>query len=124
MLPFLPALVVCPHQVFCVALAEVDGGLGTQILELGVFGPVLLGVQVPVSGEFRYLEHRERLLFLNFVINVQECSLESIVGHGVGDRLRHQAEVEGLVASAHLCVFKPNVDVAQVDAKVLLYHGH
>jgi len=68
------------------------------------------------------LEHREGLLLLNFVINVQKCSLKAVVGHRVLYRLSHESEVECLVISTDLGVFEANVDVADVDAEVLCDH--
>lgn len=120
MLSFLPACIVIAHQVLRVSFTEVDSGLCAQCVELVVFGPVFLCVGIPVHREFRDLKHREGLLLLKFVVDVQISSLEAVVGHRVGYRLSHQTEVKCLVRPTHLGVLEPDVNVSHADSQILL----
>ena len=49
--------------------------------ELSVFGPVILGVRIPVHGHFEHLEHRKGPLLLQLVVNVEEGTNKAIVCH-------------------------------------------
>ena len=56
---------------------------------------------------------------MNLVVNIQEGLPVPVIGHRVRDAFRYQPKVEGLVPSTHAGVLKSEVDVPNVDAKVL-----
>ena len=81
-------------------------------------------VQLSWAFEFQYIANLVTVsrandpFFLNFVIDVDKSSLESIVCHAVDDRLGHKTKVEGLVTAAHVGILKPDVNICELDAQI------
>jgi hypothetical protein len=73
--------VVLPHQIINVPLAEINSVFSIQSDKPFIFGPVVLRVGIPIHSELCDQKQRKRLLFLNFVVDVQKCFDESVVGH-------------------------------------------
>ena len=115
---------VLSHQIVCVAFAKIDGALSSQVDELFIFCPVVLGIWVPVHSKFSNGKQGEWPFLLNFVVDVEEGSLEPIVRHTVADRFCHKTKVEGLVTAAHVGILKPDVYIAEVNTQIFPNHLH
>ena len=107
------------HEHINVVLGKCNSVLGLQIDELIVLGPVVMRIRVPVCRNLADLEHLERPLLLDLVVNVEEGPDKPVVGHGVGDGLCYQAKVKGLLTPADESVLKAKVHIAHIDPQVL-----
>ena len=115
----LQKLIISFLQTFCVFFREVDHFLGSESLELGIFGPVLASVRVPIESQLLYLKHRERFLLLLFIVNVDKDPLEIVIYHRVVEGVEHDSKIKDTVSPAET-IFEAYMNIGKYESQVLL----
>lgn len=96
----LQKLIISFLQTFCILFREVDHFLGSESLELGIFGPVLASIRVPIQSQLLNFKHRERFLLLLFVVNVDKDPLKVVIYHRIVEGVEHYSEIKDTVSPA------------------------
>ncbi len=113
MIPFLQALGVPPGKLYYF--------LRGVLTEFWIFSPILTRIRIPIECKLFHFQHRERFLFLLFIIDVDENTFEVVVGHWVVQGVKHDTEIEQAITTAE-GVLKADMDIRDYKSQILFHY--